>query len=162
MDSISDISIVDSGVDSVSMLVKDILTEDQINELNLKSERTYLTIGNHTGRDLHIQVQCDVHTDNWGPNQVNNNTNGLELKSRKVNFGNNAKYCFTVWKNNAGQPGEKIGEFDHKVRFNLAGNRDHIEFTVVKINGEYNLQVWSVRLAAAIFIKIITGALEHA
>lgn len=130
-------------------------------ELELKGlkEPTYLSFGNHTGLDIHIQIGCDVDGGNWGPKQVNNNTID-NAKSKKIVFGNKATYCFKLWKNDSGSPGEEIGPFEHQVRLNLAGNSDHLEFVIVEIDGDYYFQVFSVREAAIIALILLTGVTE--
>lgn len=127
-----------------------------IEQYEMFGERTYITIGNHTGRDLHIKISGDVHTGEWGPKQVNNNESP-EVKSRKIDFGNKATYNFFIWKNNNGEIGTEIGSFDHQVRYNAAGNRDHIEFTIINIDGKTYLQVWSVRYAIKLALILLMG-----
>ncbi|WP_066156340.1 hypothetical protein [Halalkalibacter krulwichiae] len=121
-------------------------------------ERTYLTLGNHTGIDIHIEITGDVHTGHWGPHQVNNN-HSPQVKSRKVAFGNRARYDIKVWKNDNGQPGTFIGSFSHHVRYNLAGNRDHLEFIITNINGNSYMRVLSLRESGEEVIKFLLGSI---
>ncbi len=116
-------------------------------------ERTYLVLANHTFRDIHVQVQGDVHTGNWGPNQINHNSDP-EVKSKKIDFGDEATYRIKVWTNNAGSPGEFVGEFSHGVRYNAAGNSDRLEFVIVEIEGRLYLRVVSVRLVAEVALRL--------
>jgi hypothetical protein len=136
----------------------DLMTDDGFEFIkNLAGERTYCVLANHTFRDIHVQVSGDVHTGNWGPNQINHNSEP-EIKSRKIDFGNEAKYQIKVWKNNGGQPGDFIGEFEHRVRYNLAGNRDHLEFIIITIDETTYLRVFSVRRALEVALIIWIGA----
>ena len=56
--------IIDPYIESNINKLKGIL--DQENKCfpvkELLGERTYLVLANHTGRDLHVEVRCDVHT----------------------------------------------------------------------------------------------------
>lgn len=125
-------------------------------ESELYGERTKLVIANDTGRDIHIQVKCDVHTGNWGPHQVNH-TEEPQLKSRKISEGNEATYCIEIWKNDNGQRGESIGTFDHQVRYNLGGNYDRLELIIVDINGQTHLRAFSVRKAVEVALLLWIG-----
>ncbi|MCY8085096.1 hypothetical protein AB7C35_16575 [Bacillus subtilis] len=117
---------------------------------------THLTFHNLTKIDLHIQVECDVENGNWGPNQLNNN-NAVTVHSEEVKFGNKANYCVKVWKNDNGSQGQHIGDFNHGVRFNLAGNSDLLEFVIIKVDEDYYLSVYSLREVAEIALLLITG-----
>jgi hypothetical protein len=119
-------------------------------------ERTYLVLANHTFRDIHIQVTKDVHTGNWGPKQINHNSDP-EVKSKRIDFGNKATYGIKVWNNNGGQPGDFIGEFDHGVRYNAAGNSDRLEFAIVDVGGRTHLRAYSIRQVAEVALWLWLG-----
>jgi|CXWL01.1.fsa_nt_gi hypothetical protein len=120
-------------------------------------ERTTLVIANRTLRDIHVQLTKDVDTGNWGPNQINHN-HEADAQSKKIRFGDKATYHVIIYKNNAGSPGDLIGEFDHGVRFNAAGNSDRLEFVIVDIDGETYLEAISVREAGRVALLIWVGA----
>jgi len=120
-------------------------------------ERTLLVFSNLTFRDIHIQASKDVHTGNWGPFQINHNTE-RDAESKRIDFGNSATFGVKVWNNNGGQAGDFIGEFDHPVRWNAAGSSDRLEFAIVDINGVSHLQAFSVRAVARIALLIWIGA----
>ena len=118
-------------------------------------ERTYCVLSNHSGRDFHIRVSCDVHTGNWGPKQINNGE-APEIKSKKIPYDDYAKYCFEVWKNDAGQLGKPVGSFEHSVSYDVLGVRDHLEFTIINVDGKDHLQVFSAKKVARIALMIWT------
>lgn len=120
-------------------------------------ERTLLVFSNLTFRDIHVQASKDVHTGNWGPFQINHNSE-RDAESKRIDFGERATFGIKVWNNNAGQPGDFIGEFEHRVRYNAAGSSDRLEFAIVDINGVSHLQAFSVRAAARIALLIWIGA----
>jgi hypothetical protein len=120
-------------------------------------ERTQLVLANHTFRDFHIQLGGDVHEGNWGPEQINHNGE-REAKSKKIDFGDWATYAVTVFRNNAGVPGDVIGEtFEHKVRYNAAGTSDRLEFGIVTIGGQTYLEAVSVRRVARVALFLWLG-----
>jgi hypothetical protein len=95
-----------------------------------------------------------LHTGNWWPNSLNNNETTPELKSKKVDWQDKAVFRISLWKNNAGSPGELIGEFDHELVFDLI-NRDYLELIVIKVNGKYYLQAISTKLLGKIIVQIL-------
>ncbi|PSA91656.1 hypothetical protein C6371_06120 [Bacillus atrophaeus] len=120
----------------------------------IPKKKTQLTFSNHTGIDIHIEAKCDA---NWGPTQVNHGETPF-AESSKVKFGNQANYCITVWSNNNGEPGDLLGSFDHKVRYNALGWTDALEFVIVSINGEKWLHVISARKLGEIIFKAWLGS----
>ena len=129
-------------------------TEEPISTLG---ERTTLVVSNRTFRDVHVQMTGDVHTGNWGPFQINHNSE-RDAQSKKIDFGNKATFHVKVFRNNAGSPGESIGEFNHSVRFNAAGNNDRLEFVIVDIDGRTYLEAFSVREGARIALLLWLNA----
>lgn len=115
---------------------------------------THLTFHNLTQVDIHIQVECDVEGGSWGPSQLNNNES-VTVHSTETNFGNRANYCIKVWKNDNGNPGQFLCEFNHDVRFNLAGNSDLLELFMLKIDDDYYFKAFSVREGAEVVLKVI-------
>ena len=115
---------------------------------------TMLTMKSIAQIDLHLELGGDVKGGKWGPTQFNNNA--LEfVESEPVKFGNKANYIIRVWKNDNGKPGTYIGEFDHDVRYNLAGNDDLITFVVIKDGSDYYLQILSLRLGGQIALLLL-------
>lgn len=121
-------------------------------------ERTELYFENLSGRDIHIKAEGgDVHTGSWGPEQLNHHAPEKHVKSRKINFGSKANFPFTVWKNDAGRLGSKLGDYTHGVRYNAAGRWDRLEFVGTTINGEEYMEVISVKAAARVALWIWAG-----
>lgn len=112
--------------------------------IGLLGARTKLVIANRTFRDVHVQLTKNVHTGNWGPFQINHNSE-RDAESKKIDFGNKATFHVMVYRNNNGQAGDLIGEFDHGVRYNAAGNDDRLEFAIVDIDGQTYLEAISLR-----------------
>lgn len=111
--------------------------------------RRHLTISNKTGRDLWFEWFRDVHEDH-ALDYVQHGDHKTR-KSRKVNV--SAYYPVKVYKNNAGEKGEYIGEFTAEVYAH-----DRVECIVVNINGEDYLQVISiVELPGKILLSILLG-----
>jgi len=118
-------------------------------------KKTYLSFGNHTGIDIHIQViGVEQNNGTWGPKQLNNGQ-GATVNSKKVDFGNKATYKVSLWKNDAGSPGTHIGDFEHSVRNNLAGNTDYLEFLIVTIGDTTYFQAISAKEGVAFLIAIL-------
>ena len=132
------------------------LTQSGDGSFGVLGERTTLAIANRTFRDLHVQLTKDVHTGNWGPNQINHN-HEADAKSKSIRFGDKATFHVILYKNDNGSPGDLIGEFDHGVRFNAAGNSDRLEFAIVDISGETYLEAISVRDAGRVALIIWAG-----
>lgn len=149
------IDIIDPYIQSNIIKLKTILNQES-NSLPNKvplGERTYCVLANHSGRDFHIKVTCDVHTDEWGPKQINHGEE-REIKSKKIPYDEYAKYFFEVWKDDNGQPGEYIGSFNHSVSYGYLGNRDYLKFTIANMDGKDYLQVYSVKNLAKIILLI--------
>ena len=120
-------------------------------------ERTTLVIANRTFRDVHVQLTKDVHTGNWGPLQINHNQE-RDAESKRIDFGNKATYHVMVFRNNGGAVGDLIGEFDHGVRYNAAGNIDRLEFVIVDIGGQTYLEAISAREAGRVALILWLNA----
>jgi hypothetical protein len=116
-------------------------------------ERTSLVVSNRTFRDFHVEMSGDVHTGSWGPYQLNHNQDS-DADSKKIDFGDRATFHVMVYKNNAGRPGDLIGEFDHKVRYNAAGRDDRLEFVIITLSGQTYLEVISIRAAARVALYL--------
>jgi hypothetical protein len=128
---------------------------EQVSGYRPLRERTHLAIGNHTLRDIWIEITGDADP-SWGPHQVNNG-HDADTNSRAINFGNKAVYHIKIWKNNGGQMGDFIGEFDHDVRYNAAGREDRLELAIVTLDGQTHLRAYSIRKVAEVALIIWLG-----
>ncbi|MGE1043856.1 hypothetical protein ACQGRZ_27380 [Bacillus wiedmannii] len=114
-----------------------------------------LAIANHASIDLHVQVSDKA---DWGPGKLFHGDPPITAKTRdEFSFGSKANFHIKLWRNNNGEQGEELGEFDHDVRYNALGWTDELELVVVNIRGERWLHALSARKVGEIIFEILLG-----
>ncbi|ACK96268.1 hypothetical protein CN498_20560 [Bacillus thuringiensis] len=126
--------------------------ENEMLDWPLPKKHIQLTLSNHTGMDIHVQVTDKA---DWGPGQLNHAQNITASTREAYNFGNRANFHVQVWKNDNGQQGKFIGEFDHHVRYNALGWTDALEFVIREIDGQVYMFVVSLRVVGEVIARYL-------
>ncbi|MED1780262.1 hypothetical protein P4V43_00325 [Brevibacillus fortis] len=115
----------------------------------IKGYRKNLCIGNHTQMDFWFEWFRDVHTDH----HLDFVPHGGEKERKSRKTATTATFPVKVYKNNAGEKGEYLGEFFHEVY-----KYDYVECIVVNISGQQYFQVISlIQTPLKVLLSVLIG-----